>query len=51
MYAARTRFIEESMLQLFAKVAWPAATTSDDKMSRSNKEPINIGMRLRQRWQ
>jgi DNA helicase-2/ATP-dependent DNA helicase PcrA len=51
MYAARTRFIEESMLHLFAKVTWPAVTASDDINPRPYKDRVNIGMGLRKRWQ
>jgi len=51
MYAARTRFIESSMLRYFTKVAWPAATASDDTLPRPHNAPVNIGIRLRQRWQ
>src|SRR6476619_3547533 len=40
MYAARTRFIEPSMLQFFANVAWPTATTSDVNKSRLHKESV-----------
>jgi DNA helicase-2/ATP-dependent DNA helicase PcrA len=51
MYAARTRFIEETMLPLFEKVARNNAKVPDGNMRRSNTTPINIGIRLRQRWQ
>jgi DNA helicase-2/ATP-dependent DNA helicase PcrA len=51
MYAARTRFIEPSILQFFANIAWPTATASDENKPRPHKETINIGMRLRARWQ
>jgi DNA helicase-2/ATP-dependent DNA helicase PcrA len=51
MYAARTRFIEDSMLQLFAKVTRSPATASGDTRSRPHEKPINIATRLRQRWQ
>jgi DNA helicase II / ATP-dependent DNA helicase PcrA len=50
MYAARTRFIEELMLPLFAKVTWPTAIASNHTASTPHREPINIGVRLRQRW-
>jgi DNA helicase-2/ATP-dependent DNA helicase PcrA len=50
MYAARTRFIEELMLPLFAKVTWPTAIASNHTASTPLREPINIGVRLRQRW-
>jgi len=51
MYAARTRFIEPSMLKLFANTAWPTVTASDEIKSRLRKEQVDIGMRLRARWQ
>jgi DNA helicase-2/ATP-dependent DNA helicase PcrA len=51
MYAARTRFIEPSMLKLFANTAWPTVTPSDEIKSRLRKEQVDIGMRLRARWQ
>jgi DNA helicase II / ATP-dependent DNA helicase PcrA len=51
MYAARTRFIESSMLQHFAKVTWPAATVTIGDKLQPNKETINIGARLRGMWQ
>jgi len=51
MYAARTRFIEPSMLKLFANTAWPTVTASDENKSRLHKQRVDIGMRLRARWQ
>jgi DNA helicase-2/ATP-dependent DNA helicase PcrA len=51
MYAARTRFIESSMLQQFAKVTWPVATAASDDKPQPNKETINIAARLRGMWQ
>jgi ATP-dependent DNA helicase UvrD/PcrA len=50
MYATRTRFIEGSMLQHFAKVTWPVATAAIGDKPRPNKETIDIGARLRGRW-
>jgi DNA helicase II / ATP-dependent DNA helicase PcrA len=50
MYAARTRFIEDSILNLFKRIAWPGATASGDNTASPQREPINIGERLRQRW-
>jgi len=51
MYAARTRFIEASMLQCFAGVTWPVATKTIGGKPLPNKEPVNIGARLRGMWQ
>lgn len=51
MYAARTRFIEASMLQYFAGVTWPVATKTIGDKPQPNKEPVNIGARLRGMWQ
>lgn len=50
MYAARTRFIEASMLQLFTSVTWPAAIEPVDGKPQPCGEPVNIGMRLRGMW-
>jgi DNA helicase-2/ATP-dependent DNA helicase PcrA len=50
MYAARTRFIEESMLRYFAKVTWPVATATIGGQPRPNKQPIDISARLRGMW-
>src|SRR5262249_32272220 len=51
MYAARTRFIEPSMLPLFANAAWPTVIASEENKSKLHKERVDIGMRLRARWQ
>jgi DNA helicase-2/ATP-dependent DNA helicase PcrA len=51
MYAARTRFIEASMLQHFAKATWPLASATIGDKPQPNKETINIGARLRGMWQ
>jgi len=50
MYAARTRFIEASMLQHFAGVSWPAATATSGGVPQTKKQTVNIGARLRQMW-
>ncbi len=50
MYAARTRFIDQSMLHLFAKVTWPTVKAEDEMKESPSKERVNIGMRLRERW-
>ena len=51
MYAARTQFIEASMLQHFASVAWPAATATIGGKPQPQMEPVDIGARLRGMWQ
>ena len=51
MYAARTRFIESSMLQFFTNVGWPPAIAPDETNPRMHKERIDIGIRIRARWQ
>ena len=50
MYAARTRFIEASMLQHFAGVSWPAATATSGGVPQTKKQTVDIGARLRQMW-
>jgi DNA helicase-2/ATP-dependent DNA helicase PcrA len=50
MYAARTRFIEASMLQFFTNITWPAATGPVDGKLQPHGEPVNIGMRQRGMW-
>ena len=50
MYAARTRFIEASMLQHFAGVRWPAATATSGGVPQTKKQTVDIGARLRQMW-
>ena len=51
MYAARTRFVEASMFRHFARVTWPVATATIGDKPQPNKEPVNIGTRLRGMWQ
>lgn len=50
MYAARSRFIEASMLKHFEGVTWPVVTASMDGRPQPNREPVNIGKRLRGMW-
>jgi DNA helicase-2/ATP-dependent DNA helicase PcrA len=51
MYAARTRFIDASILQHFSDVSWPVATArSGSGAPQTKKPPVDIGARLRQMW-
>jgi len=50
MYAARTRFIDASMLQHFSGVSWPAAAATSGGARQTKKPPVDIGARLRQMW-
>ena len=49
MYAARTRFIPESILDRFEACAWPEASAASVARS-SKREPVDIGARLRRMW-
>jgi DNA helicase-2/ATP-dependent DNA helicase PcrA len=49
MYAARTRFIPESILHCFESCAWPVAP--QPKLSNDpERDPVNIGAQLRRMW-
>jgi DNA helicase-2/ATP-dependent DNA helicase PcrA len=51
MYAQRTRFIPESILDRFEMRAWPAARDLKAALERSVDEArIDIGARMRRRW-
>jgi DNA helicase II / ATP-dependent DNA helicase PcrA len=49
MYAARTRFIPDSILKYFDSCAWPRATQTDIS-GKSERDPVNIGAQLRRMW-
>ena len=49
MYAARTRFIPDSILQYFDSCAWPVAAQANVSGMRK-RERIDIGAQLRRRW-
>ena len=49
MYAARTRFIPDSILKYFDGCAWPRATQADIS-GKSERDPVNIGAQLRRMW-
>ena len=49
MYAARTRFIPDSILDRFEACAWPEASAASAARS-STREPVDIGARLRRMW-
>jgi DNA helicase-2/ATP-dependent DNA helicase PcrA len=49
MYAARTRFIPDSILKYFDGCAWPRATQTDIS-GKSERDPVNIGAQLRRMW-
>jgi len=49
LYAARTRFIPEALLQLFERTSWPKATEAAARAA--NQGPrIDIAARMRDRW-
>ena len=50
MYAARTRFIPDSILHYFESCAWPVAAAKANPSSKLRHEPISIGAQLRRRW-
>jgi DNA helicase II / ATP-dependent DNA helicase PcrA len=49
MYAARTRFIPDSILKYFDSCAWPRVTQTDIS-GKSERDPVNIGAQLRRMW-
>jgi DNA helicase-2/ATP-dependent DNA helicase PcrA len=49
MYAARTRFIPDSILKYFDSCAWPRATQADIS-GKSERDPVNIGAQLCRMW-
>ena len=49
MYAARSRFIPDSILHYFESCAWPVAAQSAVS-DNSERDPVNIGAQLRRMW-
>jgi DNA helicase II / ATP-dependent DNA helicase PcrA len=49
MYAARTRFIPDSILHYFESCAWPVAA-QPNVSDNSERDPVNIGAQLRRMW-
>jgi DNA helicase-2/ATP-dependent DNA helicase PcrA len=49
LYAARTRFIPDRLLPLFAKVTWPAAGATAGRRVEDGPR-IDIGARMRGMW-
>jgi DNA helicase-2/ATP-dependent DNA helicase PcrA len=50
VYAARTRFIPESLLGLFERASWPPAAAATAARSASQGPRIDIGARMRGMW-
>jgi DNA helicase-2/ATP-dependent DNA helicase PcrA len=50
MYAARTRFVPAAILDRFETRAWPVAATKMSAPAGIEREPIDIGARLRRMW-
>jgi DNA helicase-2/ATP-dependent DNA helicase PcrA len=48
MYASRTRFIPDDILDCFEKCAWPVAV--QDAAAPIQRERIDIGARIRRKW-
>jgi DNA helicase-2/ATP-dependent DNA helicase PcrA len=46
MYAARTRFIPDSILNYFESCAWPVAVPANTS-GKSKRDPVNISVQLR----
>jgi len=49
LYAARTRFIPEALLQLFERTSWPKATEPAARTA-SQGPHIDLTARMRDRW-
>jgi DNA helicase-2/ATP-dependent DNA helicase PcrA len=49
MYAARTRFIPDSILHYFESCAWPLAAQANIPR-KSERDPVDIGAQLRRMW-
>jgi DNA helicase-2/ATP-dependent DNA helicase PcrA len=49
MYTSRTRFIPDSIVDLFEVCAWPKSTNDSTAKSRS-VEPVDIRARMRRMW-
>jgi DNA helicase II / ATP-dependent DNA helicase PcrA len=49
LYAARTRFIPEALLQLFERTSWPKATEAAPRVA-SQGPRVDLAARMRDRW-
>jgi DNA helicase II / ATP-dependent DNA helicase PcrA len=49
MYASRTRFIPNGILEHFEELAWPAAAR-ESISSRTTAKAVDIGARLKRMW-
>ena len=50
MYAARTRFIPNSILAHFERFAWSAAVQESSSNPNQSPKSVDIGARLKQMW-
>ncbi|KAB2940220.1 MAG: ATP-dependent helicase [Hyphomicrobium sp.] len=50
VYAARTRFIPSSLVQLFEATAWPPAMSNVNAPGRPSGIRINVGAKMRAMW-
>jgi DNA helicase-2/ATP-dependent DNA helicase PcrA len=50
MYAQRTRFIPNNILEHFEQYAWPPAVHESSSRATSPPKPVDLGARLKQRW-
>jgi DNA helicase-2/ATP-dependent DNA helicase PcrA len=50
MYAQRTRFIPDAMLDHFERCAWPLAVHESSSRASSPPKPVDLGARLKQMW-
>ena len=50
MYAQRTRFIPDAMLDHFERCAWPPAVHESSSRASSPPKPVDLGARLKQMW-
>src|SRR5262249_4460675 len=50
MYAQRTRFIPDAMLDHFERCAWPPAAHESSSRATSPPNPVDLGARLKQMW-
>src|SRR6516225_1719414 len=50
MYAQRTRFIPDAMLDHFERCAWPSAVHESSSRASSPPKPVDLGARLKQMW-
>jgi ATP-dependent DNA helicase UvrD/PcrA len=50
MYAARTRFIPNAILDCFDQFAWPPAARENSYSATTPPIAVNVGARLKQMW-